>query len=145
MVNLSRALLCRQGVALAYKRILEGYGPVHVDGAAGGTESDDLDDGDLRPSGVLSLRLRIEIDDFRKAQSTLPMLAAVCRYRQADKSLIDCIGDRKGEIMLRQVVRPCYELGLYTTAEAWRPRIRWISARAGLHGYTGLFSPAAAG
>ena len=34
-----------------------------------------------------------------------------------DKSLIDCIGDRKGEIMLRQVVRLCYELGLYTTAE----------------------------
>ena len=26
-------------------------------------------------------------------------------------------GDRKGEIMLRQVVRLCYELGLYTTAE----------------------------
>ena len=44
-----------------------------------------------------------------------------------DKSLIDCIGDRGGEIMLRQVVRLCYELGLYTPPRAWRPRIRWIS------------------
>ena len=34
-----------------------------------------------------------------------------------EQGLIDCIGDRKGEIMLRQVVRLCYELGLYTTAE----------------------------
>ena len=32
-------------------------------------------------------------------------------------NVIDCFGDRLGEIMLRQVVRLCYELGLYTTAE----------------------------
>ena len=34
-----------------------------------------------------------------------------------DEMELDCIGDRKGEIMLRQGVRLCYELGLYTTAE----------------------------
>ena len=61
---------------------------------------------------------RIEIDDFGKAQSTLPMLKLpFVDTVKLDKSLIDCIGDRKGEIMLRQVVRLCYELGLYTTAE----------------------------
>lgn len=119
-VNLSRASLCRQGVALAYKRILEGYGlstwmvPLEV------TESAMISD-----DAVISVLqefyrygFRIEIDDFGKAQSTLPMLKLpFVDTVKLDKSLIDCIGDRKGEIMLRQVVRLCYELGLYTTAE----------------------------
>ena len=119
-VNLSRASLCRQGVALAYKRILEGYGlstwmvPLEV------TESAMISD-----DAVISILqefyrygFRIEIDDFGKAQSTLPMLKLpFVDTVKLDKSLIDCIGDRKGEIMLRQVVRLCYELGLYTTAE----------------------------
>ena len=119
-VNLSRASLCRQGVALTYKRILEGYGlstwmvPLEV------TESAMISD-----DAVISVLqefyrygFRIEIDDFGKAQSTLPMLKLpFVDTVKLDKSLIDCIGDRKGEIMLRQVVRLCYELGLYTTAE----------------------------
>lgn len=119
-VNLSRASLCRQGVAVAYKRILEGYGlstwmvPLEV------TESAMISD-----DAVISVLqefyrygFRIEIDDFGKAQSTLPMLKLpFVDTVKLDKSLIDCIGDRKGEIMLRQVVRLCYELGLYTTAE----------------------------
>lgn len=119
-VNLSRASLCRQGVALAYKRILEGCGlstwmvPLEV------TESAIISD-----DAVISVLqefyrygFRIEIDDFGKAQSTLPMLKLpFVDTVKLDKSLIDCIGDRKGEIMLRQVVRLCYELGLYTTAE----------------------------
>lgn len=119
-VNLSRASLCRQGVALTYKRILEGYGlstwmvPLEV------TESAMISD-----DAVISVLqefyrygFRIEIDDFGKEQSTLPMLKLpFVDTVKLDKSLIDCIGDRKGEIMLRQVVRLCYELGLYTTAE----------------------------
>ena len=119
-VNLSRASLCRQGVALTYKRILEGYGlstwmvPLEV------TESAMISD-----EAVISVLqefyrygFRIEIDDFGKDQSTLPMLKLpFVDTVKLDKSLIDCIGDRKGEIMLRQVVRLCYELGLYTTAE----------------------------
>ena len=119
-VNLSRASLCRQGVALTYKRILEGCGlstwmvPLEV------TESAMISD-----DAVISVLqefyrygFRIEIDDFGKAQSTLPMLKLpFVDTVKLDKSLIDCIGDRKGEIMLRQVVRLCYELGLYTTAE----------------------------
>lgn len=119
-VNLSRASLCRQGVALTYKRILEGYGlstwmvPLEV------TESAMVSD-----DAVISVLqefyrygFRIEIDDFGKEQSTLPMLKLpFVDTVKLDKSLIDCIGDRKGEIMLRQVVRLCYELGLYTTAE----------------------------
>ena len=65
-VNLSRASLCRQGVALAYKRILEGYGlstwmvPLEV------TESAMISD-----DAVISVLqefyrygFRIEIDDF---------------------------------------------------------------------------------
>ena len=60
----------------------------------------------------------VEVDDFGKEKSTLPMLKLpFVDTVKLDKSLIDCIGDRKGEIMLRQVVRLCYELGLYTTAE----------------------------
>ena len=119
-VNLSRASLCRQGVALTYKRILEGYGlstwmiPLEV------TESTMISD-----NAVMSVLqefyrygFRIAIDDFGKDQSTLPMLKLpFVDTVKLDKSLIDCIGDRKGEIMLRQIVHLCYELGLYTTAE----------------------------
>ena len=119
-VNLSRASLCRQGVALTYKRILEGYGlstwmvPLEV------TESAMISN-----DAVISVLLefyrygfRIEIDDFGKDQSTLPMLKLpFVDTVKLDKTLIDCIGDRKGEIMLRQIVHLCYELGLYTTAE----------------------------
>lgn len=83
---------------------------------------------------------RIEIDDFGKEKSTLPMLKLpFVDTVKLDKSLIDCIGDRKGEIMLRQVVRLCYELGLYTTAEGVGSRgSGGFPARAGLHGYSGL-------
>ena len=145
-VNLSRASLCRQGVALAYKRILEGYGlstwmvPLEV------TESAMISD-----DAVISVLqefyrygFRIEIDDFGKAQSTLPMLKLpFVDTVKLDKSLIDCIGDRKGEIMLRQVVRLCYELGLYTTAEGVETEDRVDFLRAldctDIQGY--FFSP----
>ena len=55
-VNLSRASLCRQGVALAYKRILEGYGlstwmvPLEVTVA---TEAFSLVNVTCAPSGML--------------------------------------------------------------------------------------------
>lgn len=57
-VNLSRASLCRQGVALTYKRISGRIRPVHMDGAAGGYgKHHDLRRGrHLRFAGVLSLR-----------------------------------------------------------------------------------------
>ncbi len=145
-VNLSRASLCRQGVAMTYKRILEGYGlstwmvPLEV------TESAMVSD-----DAVISVLqefyrygFRIEIDDFGKEQSTLPMLKLpFVDTVKLDKSLIDCIGDRKGEIMLRQVVRLCYELGLYTTAEGVETEDRVDFLRAldctDIQGY--FFSP----
>ena len=145
-VNLSRASLCRQGVAMTYKRILEGYGlstwmvPLEV------TESAMISD-----DAVISVLqefyrygFRIEIDDFGKEQSTLPMLKLpFVDTVKLDKSLIDCIGDRKGEIMLRQVVRLCYELGLYTTAEGVETEDRVDFLRAldctDIQGY--FFSP----
>lgn len=98
-VNLSRASLCRQGVALTYKRILEGYGlstwmvPLEV------TESTMISD-----EAVISVLqefyrygFRIEIDDFGKEKSTLPMLKLpFVDTVKLDKSLIDCIGRPQG-------------------------------------------------
>ena len=82
---------------------------------------------------------RIEIDDFGKAQSTLPMLKLpFVDTVKLDKSLIDCIGDRKGEIMLRRSCACATSWGCIPPPRAWRPRIRWISCARGLHGYTGL-------
>ena len=66
---------------------------------------------------------RIEIDDFGRGQSTIPMLKLpFVDTVKLDKSLIDCIGDRKGETILRQIICLCYELGLYTTAEGVEKR-----------------------
>lgn len=124
-VNLSRASLCRQGVALNYKRILEGYGlstwmvPLEV------TESAMISDGEVLDVMQEFYRygFRIEIDDFGRGQSTIPMLKLpFVDTVKLDKSLIDCIGDRKGETILRQIICLCYELGLYTTAEGVEKR-----------------------
>lgn len=119
-VNLSRASLRRQGIARTYKHILEGYGlstwmvPLEV------TESAVISDGEVLDVMQEFYRygFRIEIDDFGRGQSTIPMLKLpFVDTVKLDKSLIDCIGDRKGETILRQIIRLCYELGLYTTAE----------------------------
>ncbi len=124
-VNLSRASLRRQGVALTYKRILESYGlstwmvPLEV------TESAVISDGEVLDVMQEFYRygFHIEIDDFGRGQSTIPMLKLpFVDTVKLDKSLIDCIGDRKGETILRQIVRLCYELGLYTTAEGVEKR-----------------------
>ena len=124
-VNLSRASLRRQGVALTYKCILEGYGlstwmvPLEV------TESAVISDGEVLDVMQEFYRygFHIEIDDFGRGQSTIPMLKLpFVDTVKLDKSLIDCIGDRKGETILRQIVRLCYELGLYTTAEGVEKR-----------------------
>ena len=124
-VNLSRASLRRQGVALTYKCILEGYGlstwmvPLEV------TESAVISDGEVLDVMQEFYRygFRIEIDDFGRGQSTIPMLKLpFVDTVKLDKSLIDCIGDRKGETILRQIIRLCYELGLYTTAEGVEKR-----------------------
>ena len=124
-VNLSRASLRRQGVALTYKCILEGYGlstwmvPLEV------TESAVISDGEVLDVMQEFYRygFHIEIDDFGRGQSTIPMLKLpFVDTVKLDKSLIDCIGDRKGETILRQIVRLCYVLGLYTTAEGVEKR-----------------------
>ena len=124
-VNLSRASLRRQGVALTYKCILEGYGlstwmvPLEV------TESAVISDGEVLDVMQEFYRygFHIEIDDFGRGQSTIPMLKLpFVDTVKLDKSLIDCIGDRKGETILRQIIRLCYELGLYTTAEGVEKR-----------------------
>lgn len=112
-------------MALNYKRILEGYGlstwmvPLEV------TESAMISDGEVLDVMQEFYRygFRIEIDDFGRGQSTIPMLKLpFVDTVKLDKSLIDCIGDRKGETILRQIICLCYELGLYTTAEGVEKR-----------------------
>ena len=85
-VNLSRASLCRQGVALTYKRILEGYGlstwmvPLEVTESAMISDSEVLD----VMQEFYRYGFRIEIDDFGRGAIHHPdAQAALCRYRQA--------------------------------------------------------------
>lgn len=119
-INLSRATLCNPSTAQRYKSIINACNldprlvPLEI------TESAMIDNEEL-----LSLLkqfhqygFRILIDDFGQGQSSLSVLKIpYIDTIKLDKSLIDCIGDNKGEILLRQIIRMALDLGLRITAE----------------------------
>lgn len=79
-VNLSRASLCRQGVALTYKRILEGYGLSTMDGAAGGYgKHHDLRRGRHLPFCRSSIVTVSELKSTTSARKNPPCRCSNCR------------------------------------------------------------------
>lgn len=119
-VNLSRASLFYADIVEKYQAILEDYGlkPRFVqlevtESAVEGRENIGELLGQFRDIGI-----RILMDDFGTGYSSLATLNMDCfDTLKLDKSLIDHIGDKKGETLLSHVIRMGKEMGLHITAE----------------------------
>ncbi len=60
----------------------------------------------------------IQLDDFGSGYSSMALLSTDCfQTIKLDKSLIDCIGDERGEKLLTQISNLAHGLGLSITAE----------------------------
>lgn len=119
-VNLSRASLFYADIVEKYQTILADYEldsrfiQLEVtESAVEGRENIAELLGQFRDIGV-----RILMDDFGTGYSSLSTLNMDCfDTLKLDKSLIDHIGDRKGETLLSHVIHMGREMGLHITAE----------------------------
>lgn len=119
-INLSRASLYHAGLVDKYISIIEEHGldlgciQIEItESAINGKKkiTDILEE--FRSHGI-----RILMDDFGTGYSSLSTLNLNCfDTLKLDKSLIDYIGDKKGEILLDHVIHMGHELGLHITAE----------------------------
>lgn len=119
-INLSRASLYHAGLVEKYISIIKEFGLEPDCVQIEITES--AIHGRKRITDILeefrSHGIRILMDDFGTGYSSLSTLNLNCfDTLKLDKSLIDYIGDKKGEILLDHVIHMGHELGLHITAE----------------------------
>lgn len=119
-INLSRASLYHAGLVDRYLAIMKEYDmdsdyiQIEITESAihGKKKITDILE-EFRSHGI-----RILMDDFGTGYSSLSTLNLNCfDTLKLDKSLIDYIGDEKGEILLDHVINMGHELGLHITAE----------------------------
>lgn len=119
-INLSRASLYCNDIVERYRRIIQEY---QLD-----TSLIQLEITETAMEGSASIReflkqfrnmgIRILMDDFGTGYSSLSTLNMQCfDTLKLDKSLIDYIGDKNGEILLYYVINMGQKLGLHITAE----------------------------
>ena len=119
-INLSRASLYCNDIVERYRRIIQEY---QLD-----TGLIQLEITETAMEGSASIReflkqfrnmgIRILMDDFGTGYSSLSTLNMQCfDTLKLDKSLIDYIGDKNGEILLYYVINMGQKLGLHITAE----------------------------
>ncbi len=119
-VNISRASLYYENVAKKYRKIVDSYGLdvklVQLEITESATiENEDIHNlvDEFHKEGFTLL-----LDDFGNGYSSLSSLNELqFDVLKLDKSLVDHIGDRKGETLLVHIVRLAQQLGLHITAE----------------------------
>lgn len=119
-VNVSRASLFFGGIANRYEDILKSYNLPSEYVQLEITESASLENENI--DGLLEkfhdTGFRILLDDFGNGYSSLATLNTMkFDILKLDKSLIDYIGDKNGEELLRHTVELAKYFGLYITAE----------------------------
>lgn len=119
-VNISRASLFFSGIAGRYEEILKAYNlpPEFVQLEI--TESATLENDDISSlmNKFHNTGFRLLLDDFGNGYSSLATLNTMkFDILKLDKSLIDYIGDRNGEVLLRHTVELAKDFGLNVTAE----------------------------
>ncbi len=119
-VNISRASLFFSGIANRYEEILKSYdlSPAYVQLEM--TESATLENDDITSliDKFHDTGFRLLLDDFGNGYSSLATLNTMkFDILKLDKSLIDYIGDSKGEVLLRHTVELAKHFGLNITAE----------------------------
>ena len=119
-VNLSRATMYHEDIVERYCAILEEY---HLDSKYVQIEvTETVMEGRIDIIQMLgkfrSLGIRVLMDDFGTGYSSLATLGMSCfDTLKLDKSLIDHIGEEKGEMLLSHVISMGQKLGLHITAE----------------------------
>lgn len=119
-VNISRATLCSLDVHKQYGRIMQecGIEPEYVQIEV--TESaveQKLDIGGLL-NKFREMGIKVLMDDFGTGYSSLATLSLKCfDTLKLDKTLIDNIGDKDGEIVLYHIINMGQQMGLHITAE----------------------------
>lgn len=119
-VNISRVSLYYNDIVSHYCRVLKSFGlstdrvqlEITESAVVGNEEIADLVE-QFKAAGFKML-----LDDFGNGYSSLAMLNTMSfDVLKLDKSLIDCIGDDRGEELLHHIIRLAQNLGLSVTAE----------------------------
>ncbi len=119
-VNISRASLYYENVPKKYRQIVDSYGldvkllQLEI------TESATIENEDIHKlmDEFHKEGFTLLLDDFGTGYSSLASLNELeFDVLKLDKSLVDYIGDRKGETLLVHVIQLAQNLGLYITAE----------------------------
>jgi len=119
-INISRASLYYPNIAERYRDIVEVYNidPKYVQLEI--TESAAVENEKINSllDKFHEYGFCLLLDDFGNGYSSLATLNEM-KYDtlKLDKSLIDCIGERNGEILLYYVIKLAHNLGLHITAE----------------------------
>lgn len=124
-VNVSRATLCSPNIAEKYKKILDSCGLeaeyVQIEVTESAIAEDDMVLGLIRQ--FCEYGFKILIDDFGRGSSNLSVLKIqYIDNLKIDKSLIDGIGEKQGDILLSQTLQMAFALGLTVTAEGVETR-----------------------
>lgn len=119
-INISRASLFFSGIANRYEEILKSFdlAPQYVQLEI--TESATLENDDITSlmDKFHDTGFRLLLDDFGSGYSSLATLNTMnFDILKLDKSLIDYIGDSKGEVLLHHTVELAKQFGLNITAE----------------------------
>lgn len=119
-VNLSRQSMYNDNLAQEYSEIAKAYSiplekiPIEI------TETATIDNLLIqkRADELDAAGFALSMDDFGTGSSTLASFDELRFSRvKLDKSLIDKIGCKKGELLLKHTIELCLELGIYIVAE----------------------------
>lgn len=119
-VNLSRASIHHTGIVERYVKIAEENGiplscvPIEL------TETATLNNAKIKEftEHLVSAGFALHMDDFGSGYSSLITLSELpFNTLKIDKSLIDCIGQEKGRMVVQQVIILAHGLGMHVIAE----------------------------
>lgn len=119
-VNISRASLYGMEIHKRYKNILQEYelSPEYIQIEVTETVMEEREDIFMCLNKFRDIGIQILMDDFGTGYSSLATLSLQCfDTLKLDKSLIDRIGNKDGEIMLSHIIHMGQEMGLHITAE----------------------------
>jgi len=119
-VNLSRRSLYRPNLVEIYKSIVDEYNisPLYVPVEI--TESAVVSSAEIKPlaDAFVNAGFELHMDDFGTGQSSFTGLSILdFKVIKLDKSLIDAIGEKRGEVVIQHMITLAKELGLHIVAE----------------------------
>lgn len=119
-VNISRASLYYTDIVERYTKIINGYklDPMYVQLEVTESAIIDNEEVDCLVNKFQNKGFKMLMDDFGHGYSSISVLNKACfDVLKIDKSLIDGIGEKTGEVLLTHLIALAQELGMSITAE----------------------------